>query len=158
MQLAKSFGANVTGVCGPTNVDLVRALGADTVIDYTKEDFTQNGQTYDLILDTVGSISFSRCKGSLKHGGIYLTTVLTLAMYPQMLWTSKIGSKKARIAFSNFRPASEKTADLLVLKELTEAGKLRPVIDGCYPMEQVAEAHRRVETGHKKGYVVLVLA
>ena len=155
VQLAKAFGAIVTGVCSTANVELVRSLGADTVIDYTKEDFAQTDQTYDLIFDTVGNASFSRCKGSLKHGGIYLTTVLTLAIYPHMLWTAKIGDKRAIIAYSNFRPASEKAKDLLVLKELTEAGSLKPIIDRCFPMDQTVEAHRRVETGHKTGTVVI---
>jgi NADPH:quinone reductase-like Zn-dependent oxidoreductase len=155
VQLAKAFGAIVTGVCSTANVELVRSLGADSVIDYTKADFTQTDQTYDLIFDTVGNASFSRCKGSLKPGGIYLTTVLTLAIYPHMLWTAKIGDKRAIIAYSNFRPASEKAKDLLVLKELTEAGSLKPIIDRCFPMDQTVEAHRRVETGHKTGNVVI---
>ena len=155
VQLAKAFGAIVTGVCSTANVELVRSLGADTVIDYTKADFTQTDQTYDLIFDTVGNGSFSRCKGVLKPGGIYLTTVLTLAIYPHMLWTAKIGDKRAIIAYSNFRPASEKAKDLLVLKELTEAGSLKPIIDRCFPMDQTVEAHRRVETGHKTGNVVI---
>jgi NADPH:quinone reductase-like Zn-dependent oxidoreductase len=155
VQLAKSFGADVTGVSSTANVELVRSLGADTVIDYTKADFTQTGQTYDLIFDTVGNGSFSRGKGVLKPGGIYLTTVLTLAIYPQMLWTAKFGDKRAIIAYSNFRPASEKARDLLVLKELTEAGSLKPLIDRCFPMDQTVEAHRRVETGHKTGNVVI---
>ena len=155
VQLAKAFGAIVTGVCSTANVELVRSLGADTVIDYTKADFTQTGQTFDLIFDTVGNGSFSRCKGVLKPGGIYLTTVLTLAIYPHMLWTAKIGDKRAIIAYSNFRPASEKAKDLLVLKELTEAGSLKPIIDRCFPMDQTVEAHRRVETGHKTGNVVI---
>jgi NADPH:quinone reductase-like Zn-dependent oxidoreductase len=155
VQLAKTFGAIVTGVCSTANVALVRSLGADTVIDYTKADFTQTGQTYDLIFDTVGNGSFSRCKGVLKPGGIYVTTVLTLAIYPHMLWTAKIGDKRAIIAYSNFRPASEKAKDLLVLKELTEAGSLKPIIDRCFPMDQTVEAHRHVETGHKTGSVVI---
>ena len=155
VQLAKSFGADVTGVCGPMNVDLVRTLGADTVIDYTKADFTQMGQSYDLIFDTVGNQSFSRGKGVLNPGGVYVTTVLTLAIYPHMLWTAKIGDKRAIIAYSNFRPSSEKAKDLLVLKALVEAGTLKPVIDQCFPMTQAAEAHRRVETGRKTGNVVI---
>ena len=155
VQLAKAFGAIVTGVCSTANVELVRSLGADTVIDYTKSDFTQTGQTYDLIFDTVGNGSFSRGKGVLKPGGIYVTTVLTLAIYPHMLWTAKIGDKRAIIAYSNFRPASEKAKDLLVLKALVEAGSLKPIIDRCFPMDQTVEAHRRVETGRKTGNVVL---
>lgn len=158
VQLAKSFGATVTGVCGPTNVELVMSLGADTVIDYTKVDFTQTSQVYDIIFDAVGKSSFSRCRGSLKPGGVYLTTVPSLAIFPQVLWTSTIGGKKARVAATGMRPAPERANDLLVLKELAETGKLQPVIDRRYPMKQAAEAHRHVETGHKSGHVVLALA
>ena len=157
VQLAKYFGAEVTGVCSTTNLELVKSLGADKVIDYTKEDFTTTGQTYDLIFDAVGKSSFSRCKGSLTQRGVYLTTVPTPAIIPQMLWTSKIGSKRAIIAFTGLRPASEKTKDLLFLKELIEAGKIKSVIDRRYPLEQIAEAHSYVEKGHKKGNVVITL-
>jgi len=155
VQLAKSFGAVVTGVCGPLNVDLVRSLGADTVIDYSQEDFTQAGQTYDLILDMVGNGSFSRSKGVLQPGGNYVTTVLTPTIYPHMLWTAKVGNKRAIITYSNFRPAREKANDLRILTSLVEAGTLKPVIDQCFPLTQAAEAHRRVETGRKTGNVVL---
>jgi len=157
VQLAKYFGAEVTGVCSTTNLELVKSLGADKVIDYTQEDFTKTGQTYDVILDAVGKSSFSRCKSSLKQGGVYLTTAVTQAIFPQMLWTSMIGSKKAVIAFTGLRPASEKTKDLVFLKELIEAGKFKAVIDRRYPLEQTAEAHRYVETGHKKGNVVITV-
>ena len=157
VQLAKYFGAEVTGVCSTTNLELVRSLGADKVIDYTKEDFTKNGQTYDIIFDTVGKSSFSRCKGSLKQTGVYLTTVLTLTILLQMFWTSKIDSKRAIIAFTGLRPANEKIEDLIFLKELIEAGKIKSVIDRRYPLEQIAEAHRYVEKGHKKGNVVITL-
>ncbi len=157
VQLAKAFGAEVTAVCGPGNLELVKSLGADTVIDYRSQDFTQSGQTYDIILDTVGNCPFARCRSSLREEGTYVTTVLTLAVYPQMLWTSKMGHKKARIAFSNFRPARDKVADLLLLKSLTETGKLVAVVDKRFPMAQAAEAHRRVESGHKTGNVVITM-
>jgi len=157
VQLAKYFGAEVTGVCSTTNLELVKSLGADKVIDYTKEDFTKSGETYDIIFDAVGKIPFSRCKGSLKKGGVYLTTVPTLAVILQMLWPSKIGSKRAMIAATGLRPSSEKTKDLIFLKELIEAGKIKSVIDRRYPLEQIAEAHRYVEKGHKKGNVVITL-
>jgi NADPH:quinone reductase-like Zn-dependent oxidoreductase len=107
-QFAKYFGAQVTGVCSTTNVELVRSLGASTVIDYTRENFTQSGQLYDLIFDAVGKSSFARCKRSLKEGGIYLTTVPSLAILAQMPWTSRIGTKRAAIAFTGLRPGGEK--------------------------------------------------
>ena len=157
VQLAKYFGAEVTGVCSTTNLELVKSLGADKVIDYTKEDFTRSGQTYDVIFDAVGKSSFSRCKSSLKQKGVYLTTVPTLAILPQVLWTSMIGGKKARFAATGLRPASAMTKDLLFLKELIEAGKMRSVIDRRYPLEQIAEAHRYVEKGRKRGNVVITL-
>jgi NADPH:quinone reductase-like Zn-dependent oxidoreductase len=157
VQVAKYYGAEVTGVCSTTNVELVKSLGADKVIDYTKEDFTKSGETYDIIFDTVGKSSFTRCKGSLKQRGIYLTTVAGLVDLLQVLWTSMVGSKKARIAFAALRPASEITKELVFSKELMEAGKLKPVIDRRYPLEQIVEAHRYVEKGHKKGNVVITV-
>ena len=157
VQLAKYFGARVTGVCGTTSLEVVRSLGTDEVVDYTKSDFTQNGQTYDIVFDTVGKSSFSLCKDSLKHKGVYLTTVPTLTILLQALWTSKIGNKKAMIAFTGLRPPSEKAKDLLFLGELIEAGRMKPVIDRCYPLEQTAEAHRYVDKGHKKGNVVITV-
>ena len=152
VQLAKYFGAEVTGVCSTTNLEMVKSLGADKVIDYTKEDFTKSGQTYDVIFDAVGKTSFSRCKSSLKQKGIYLATVFGLQELVQMLWTSMIGSKKVISGV-----ASEKTEDLIFLKELIEAGKIKSVIDRRYPLEQTAEAHRYVDKGHKKGNVVITL-
>ena len=157
VQLAKVFEAEVTGVCSTANLELVKSLGADKVIDYTQEDFTKSGQTYDVIFDTVGKSSFSRCKSSLKQKGIYLSTVLTLTILLQMLWTSMVGSKKAMITFAGLRSSSEKAEDLIFLKELVEAGKLKSVVDRRYPLEQMAEAHRYVDTGHKKGNVVITL-
>jgi len=135
----------------------VKSLGADKVIDYTKEDFTKNGQTYDIIFDAVGKNSFSCCKNSLKQRGIYLTTVPTLAVMLQMLWTSKIGSKKVMVSAAGLRPVPERLIFLKELKELIEAGKIRSVMDRRYPLEQTAEAHRYVEKGHKKGNVVITL-
>ena len=154
VQIAKCFGAEVTGVCSTTNLELVKSLGANKVIDYTKEDFSKSGQTYDIIFDTVGKTSFSRCKSSLKQGGVYLATVPTLAILLQMLWTSIIGRKKVIFAATGLRSASEKVKVLVFLKELIESGKIISVIDRLYPLEQIAEAHRYVETGHKKGNVV----
>jgi len=152
VQLAKYFGAEVTGVCSTSNSELVKSLGADKVIDYSKEDFTKSGQTYDIIFDTVNKSSFSRCKSSLKQRGVYLATYPTLAIILQMLWTSMIGSKKAILGVG-----PEKAEDLIFLKELIEAGKIKSVIDRRYPLEQTAEAHRYVDKGHKKGNVVITL-
>ncbi len=157
VQLAKYFGAEVTGVCSTTNLELVRSLGADMVIDYTKEDFTPAGQTYDIILDAVGKSSFSRCRDSLKQGGVYLTTVPSLEVFLHMLWTNRVVRKKARMAATGLRRASDKVRDLVILKEIIEEGKLRAVIDRIYPVEQMAEAHRYVEKGHKKGNVVITV-
>jgi NADPH:quinone reductase-like Zn-dependent oxidoreductase len=157
VQVARYFGAKVTRVCSTTNVELVESLGADKVIDYTRENFTQTGQTYDIIIDTVGKSSFSRCKGSLNHRGVYLSTVPTLAIYPQMLCTSKIGSKRAIIVAAGLRSSSDKTKGLVILKELLEAGEIEPVIDRRYPLEQTAEAYRYVDKGHKKGNGVIAV-
>ena len=157
VQIAKCFGAEITGVCSTTNLELVKSLGANKVIDYTKEDFSKSGQTYDIIFDTVGKTSFSRCKSSLKQGGVYLATVPTLAILLQMLWTSIIGRKKVIFAATGLRSASEKVKVLVFLKELIESGKIISVIDRLYPLEQIAEAHRYVEAGHKKGNVVITM-
>jgi NADPH:quinone reductase-like Zn-dependent oxidoreductase len=154
VQLAKYFGAKVTGVCSTTNLELVKSMGADEVIDYTKEDFTKSGQTYDIIFDVVGWRSFSRCKSSLKQRGIYLLTNPGLSNLFQMLWTSMIGSKKVKWVASALKAKAE---DLVFIKELVEAGKIKPVIDRRYPLEQIGEAHRYVEKGHKKGNVVITV-
>jgi 2-desacetyl-2-hydroxyethyl bacteriochlorophyllide A dehydrogenase len=147
VQLAKYFGAEVTGVCSTTNLELVKSLGADKVIDYTKEDFTKNDQTYDVIFDAVRKTSFPRCKSSLKKRGIYISAGWPLL---QALWTSIIGSKKVKFGIAPYR-----TEDVIFLKELIEAGKLKAVIDRRYPLEQTAEAHRYVDKGHKKGNVII---
>jgi len=152
VQFAKYFRAEVTGVCSTTNLELVKSLGSDSVIDYTKEDFTKSGKTYDVIYDAVRKTSFTRCKSSLKKKGIYLTADMGLTLFLQMLWTSMIGSKKVIIGIPTNR-----IKDLLFLKELIEAGKIKPVIDRRYPLEQIVEAHRYVETGHKKGNVVITV-
>ena len=156
VQLAKYFGAQVTGVCSTANLELAKVLGADQVVDYTKEDFTQSGETYDIIFDTVAKSSFSRCKGSLMKRGVYLTTVPTSEIILDMLQTLASG-KKAKFAPMGLRSAKKATEDLIILKELVEAGKLKAVIDGVYPLERIAEAHRYVETGHKKGNVVITV-
>jgi NADPH:quinone reductase-like Zn-dependent oxidoreductase len=152
VQIAKYYGAEVTGVCSTMNLELVKSLGADKVIDYTKEDFTKSGETFDYIYETVGKTSFSGCKSSLKRNGIYLANSPGLREFAQMGWTSMIGSKKVMAGAS-----SEKAEDLIFLKDLFEAGKIKPVIDRRYPLEQTAEAHRYVDKGHKKGNVVITV-
>jgi NADPH:quinone reductase-like Zn-dependent oxidoreductase len=152
VQLAKYFGAEVTGVCSTRNLDLVNSLGADHVIDYTQEDFSKNGQTYDVILEAVDKSSFSACMKSLKEDGIYLNVTTPLPTI-QMLWTKMTSSQKIMLGEN----PPEKAEDLILLKELVEAGKLKPVIDRCYPLEQIVEAHRYVDNGHKKGNVVITV-
>lgn len=152
VQLAKHFGAEVTGVCSTRNMELVKALGADKVIDYTREDFTNNGETYDLIFDILGKSAFSRCKRSLKQNGRYLLASFKFKQLRQMIWTSKLNRKKVICALSNERPE-----DLTFIRELVEAGKLKSILDRCYPLEQTAEAHRYVESGRKTGSVIITL-
>lgn len=153
VQLAKHYGADVTGVCGTPRLEFVKALGADKVIDYTKEDFTKNGETYDLIFDILGKSSFSKVKGSLTKNGHYLLASFKMKQLLQMLWTSFFGSKKVICALS-----SESNADMMLIKDLIETGEIKTVIDRCYPLEQAADAHRYAESGQKRANVVLVVA
>jgi 2-desacetyl-2-hydroxyethyl bacteriochlorophyllide A dehydrogenase len=153
VQLAKYFGAEVTGVCSTANLELVRSLGADKVIDYTKEDFTKRGETYDIILDTVGKSPFSGCVRSLEKKGFYLRAVhMDLSPIIRGLWTRLTTGKKVIGG-----TAGERTEDLIFFKELIEAGKLKSVIDRRYPLEQIVEAHRYADRGHKKGNVVITV-
>jgi len=152
LQLAKYFGAEVTGVCGTPRLEFVKSLGADKVIDYTKEDFTENGETYDLIFDILGKSSLSRCKNSLNQNGCYLLASFKMKQLFQMLWTSITGNRKVICAM-----ASEKVEDLIFIKELIETGKIKSIIDKRFPLEQTAEAHRYVEEGQKKGNVVITM-
>ena len=152
VQLAKHFGAEVTGVCSTTNLELVKSLGADKVIDYTKEDFTKSGEIYDVIFDAVGKSSFPGCMRSLEKEGIYLQSVAAPALAVRMRWTSITSSKKLIGG-----TADPKTEDLVFLKELIEAGKTKAVIDRRYTLEQIVEAHRYVDKGHKRGNVVITL-
>ena len=150
VQLAKSFGAEVTGVCSTANVALVKSLGADKVIDYSKEDFTQNGETYDVIFDTVKAISVSRSIKSLNKNGIM---ILSAAGMPEMihgLWISMTSNKKVMTGV-----ISHKQEDIIFLKQLIEADKLKAVVDRTYSLDQIAEAHAYVEKGHKKGNVAI---
>ena len=154
VQLAKHLGAHVTAVCNTKNVELVRSLGADVVVDYLREDFTKNGETYDVVMDAVGKHSFRRCRRSLKPGGRFLATDLGFLWHVPllMLWSRWFGDKKLLFPLS---PSTQE--DILLLKELVEAGKYRAVIDRRYPLENVIEAAKYVETGQKTGNVVLTL-
>jgi len=153
VQLAKYFGADVTAVCSTKNAELARSLGADRVIDYTQQDFTKSGETYDVIFDAVGKLSFGRCRNSLRPGGIYLPTdgLWNLILVPL---TSIVGDKKVRFAI----PPRFAKKDVLFLKELIEAGKYRAVIDRSYPLASVIEATHYVETERKTGNVVLTVS
>jgi NADPH:quinone reductase-like Zn-dependent oxidoreductase len=153
VQLARYFDAHVTAVCNTKNLELVRSLGADEVIDYTQDDFTRNGQTYDVIFDAVGKHSFERCKRSLKQGGAYVATDDLLNLV-RALWTARIGDKKVRFPI----PPRYTKKDVLFLKGLIEAGNYRAVIDRTYPLEQVVDATRYVETEQKTGNVVLTVS
>jgi NADPH:quinone reductase-like Zn-dependent oxidoreductase len=149
-QLAKHFGAEVTGVCSTRNIELVKSLGADKVIDYTKEDFTQVNEPYDIIFDTVGKSNFGTCKKALTPNGQYITTALNLTTLLQSLWTRCFAKKKVKIGMS-----VDKSAALHFITGLVEEGKLRTIIDRQYSLEQIMEAHEYVETGHKTGNVVI---
>ena len=157
IQLAKYFGAEVTGVCSANNLDLVKSLGADFVIDYSNQDFTKTGHTYDIIFDAAGKSSFSHCKEILNKNGVFLTTVPTPALMLQMVWNSIFASKKVKFVATGLRSAKLKTKDLVFVNELIEAGKIKPVIDQRFPLEQIAEAHKYVEKGHKRGNVVITI-
>ena len=153
VQLARYYGAAVTGVCSTTNLEMVKALGADRVIDYTREDFTKSGETYDIIVDTIGKTTFSRSVASLRKKGIYLSTNPGLSHQVGKLWLSMTSGKRAIGGV-----APDRAEDLIFLKELIEAEKIKSIIDRRYPLEQVAEAHQYVEKGHKKGNVVITVA
>ena len=154
VQLGKHFGADVTAVCNTKNLELVRSLGADEVLDYTREDFTKNGKTYDVVFDAVGKHSFRRCRHSLKPGGTFTETD------PGFMWhvpalallTRWVGDKKVALGITRFAKQ-----DVELLKQLIEAGEYRPVVDRRYPIEDVVEAHLYVETGQKTGNVVLTV-
>ena len=152
VQIAKHWGAEVTGVCSTARLEFVKSLGADKVFDYTKKDFTQNGETYDLIFDVLGKASVVKVHHSLKPNGILLFASFKMKHLLHMLWTSMIGGRKVICALA---PGS--VEDLISVKELIEAGKLKAVIDRCYPLEQTAEAHRYVEQGRKQGNVVIAI-
>ena len=152
VQIAKYYGAEVTGVCSSSNLEWVQSLGVDNVIDYTAEDFTLNGVTYDVIFDAVYKTSFSACKNSLAQRGVYATVGMGPILMIQMLWTKMMSSKRVISGI-----ASIKVEDLVFLQELVEAGHLKSVIDRNYSFEQMAEAHAYVEAGHKKGNVAITI-
>lgn len=154
VQLADYYGAEVTGVCSTANVELVRSLGAEKVIDYTEAEFTERAETYDIVFDAVGKSSFSRCKRVLTPRGVYLTTVASPTVLLQMLWTAKRRGKRAIFAAAGLR---QRTEDLLFLRERIEAGEITAVVDRRYPLERIAEAHGYVENGHKKGNIVITM-
>jgi NADPH:quinone reductase-like Zn-dependent oxidoreductase len=152
VQLAKHFGATVTAVCSGANVELVRSLGADKVIDYTRDDFTRNGNTYDLIFDVVGAMTFDGCRNSLKPNGVFLQNIMELTDIVRALWTSIASRKKIKggVAINNLQRMNS-------IVELVRAGTLKPVIDRSYPLERISEAFKYVEQGHKKGNVVITV-
>jgi NADPH:quinone reductase-like Zn-dependent oxidoreductase len=152
VQLAKHFGMEVTGICSTSKLEFVKSLGADTVIDYTKDDFTENGEMYDIILDTIGKTNVGRSKRLLKKDGVYLFTTFGIPKLFRILWLQLINRKKAF-----YGTLEEKTEDLNFLKELIEAGEVKAVIDKQFPLEQAAEAHRYVESGQKQGQVVITM-
>ncbi len=158
VQLAKHYGATVIGVCSAANEPLVRSLGADRVIDYTRDDFTDARGAYDVIFDSVGKRSFGACRAALTAHGIYMTTVPSGAIMLQAPFTRWFRrGRRAAIAFTGLRDAQTKAADLALLVELVETGALAPVIDRIVPFDEIVEAHRRVDTGHKAGSVVVAM-
>lgn len=157
IQLAKYFGAQVTGICSTRNIDLVKSLGAHQVIDYTENNFLHMGETYDIIYDTIGSLSFSQCKDSLTDHGRYISPVLKLPLLIQMIGTSISGTKKAKFSATGILPVPELRKLLKELISIIKTGHLETIIDRCYLMEEMADAHRYIDTGRKKGNVIMTL-
>ena len=157
VQVANYYGAEVTAVCSSANVDWVKALGATDVVDYTKQDFTKTGETYDIIFDAVGKISFSESKKSLASQGIFLEAGFSMGFLTKALWTSMGTGKKAKTAATGLRKPKERTKDLVLLKARLESGEIKPVVDRIYPLDQIVEAHRYVDLGHKKGNVAITI-
>jgi NADPH:quinone reductase-like Zn-dependent oxidoreductase len=153
VQLAKYYGAEVTGVCGTRRMDYVRSIGADQVIDYTQHDFTRNGETYDIILDILGRTSFAQCKQSLTPDGVLLFASFKGRALLDMLQTTLLSRQKVICAL-----ADEKVDSLLLVKDLVEAGQIKALVDRRFPLEQTAEAHRYLEAGHRQGNVVITIS
>lgn len=157
IQLAKHLGAQVTGVCSTRNIGLVKSLGADFVIDYSKQDFTKSGETYDIIYDTVGKCSYTQARNALTETGEYICPVLQLPLLWHILLTSSSKGRKAKFAATGMKKENELRDMLLKVLEVVKAGKLKTIIDRQYPLEKVAEAHTYIGTGHKKGNVVIAI-
>ncbi len=157
VQIAKHYGAEVTGVCSARNFDLVKSIGADHIIDYHSQDFWNEGQTYDIIFDTHGNLAFPNCKKALTSNGIFLQAAIGLGVLPHVLWTTLFGRKKAKIAATGLRKPAERLKDLTVLKELMGIGKIKPVIDRCFPLAEIVNAHTYVDKGRKRGNVAITV-
>jgi NADPH:quinone reductase-like Zn-dependent oxidoreductase len=157
VQIAKALGAEVTGVCSPADLEFVKSLGADRVIDYATEDFTKNGQTYDVVLDATGKSSFLQCKNSLRKSGFYLTTYPTIPVLFQMFWTGMFSGKKVIFSATGLMPVAKRLSLLKDLILLFKEGKLRTVIDRRYRLDQLIEAHKYIEQGQIKGNVVITV-
>ncbi len=157
IQIARNADAQVTAVCSTRGIDLAKSLGAAHVVDYATTDFTSARDVYDIIFDAVGKSSFARCRSALRDEGAYLSPVLSLRLLFEMLWTKRIGNRRARFSATGLRPAAELRPMLGELKAMLEAGRLRSVIDRRYSLGQIAEAHRYVDTGRKQGNVVIVM-
>ena len=156
VQLAKEFGAEVTGVCSTSNIDLVKEFGADYVIDYTKIDFTKESKHYDIIYDTIGTLSFSNCKKALTSEGLFMSPVLGMPLLFQMIKTGISGRKKAKFSATGLRPVPELNILFKQLKELLKNGTIKTHIDKTYPLEEISKAHQYVDSGRKKGNIVLI--
>ena len=152
VQFAKVLGAEVTAVCSESNMELMKSLGADRVIDYAAENFASIGETWNVIFDTVGKTTFARCKDSLTSEGIYMTTVFGARELRQMLWTSIVGGRKVKCGV-----VGNAREDVLYIRDLVESGQVKVVIDRRYPLEQIVEAHRYADQGHKKGNIVIAV-
>jgi NADPH:quinone reductase-like Zn-dependent oxidoreductase len=157
VQLAKQFGAEVTGVCSGKNKALVKDLGADTVLDYTKNELGDNMETFDVIFDTVGKLSYRKTKKNLKSNGVFLTPVLSLSVLFNMIFTSLFSKKKLKFDATGIRKKEQRMRDLVQIQEMLAAGTLTTVIDRVYPLEQIQEAHEYIDTGRKRGNVILSL-
>jgi len=157
VQIAHNIGAHVTGVCSAANSEFIKSLGADEVIDYVNDDFTQLKNTYDIIFDTIGKSSYCACRSLLKPGGTYLSPVLSIKLLFLMLFTSFIGPTKAKFSATGMRPVKELKPLLIELRQLSEKGLLHTVISKRYALNQISEAHQHIEGGHKKGNVILKL-